>query len=404
MPSFTIARRYLWGKRGANAAPLLSRISMLSLAVGAAAMLVLFSVFNGFEQVVTKLYTAFYSDVRITPAKGKFFIPDSLQLRQIRGMKGVVAIAPVMEDNVLVHSESEQMVVRLKGVTNDYFKVNNLKPYIIAGRDSVHAGALPTAVVGVHIAARLGLSVDNDFSRIELYYPNPEVENPALNAADAYGMLELRPDGIFKVQEEFDSRYVLAPLQLVQGLFRREGAVSSLELKLAPGVRAASISRQLQNLLGPDFVVATRFEQNRTVNSVMRAEKWATYAILLFILLIASVNMVGAMSLLVLEKRRDMAILTAMGAGRKMIRKIFLFEGLLWAAVGGGIGLVAGILLCLGQQRWGWVKLNGVFIIDAYPVAMRATDIIVIALTVLGVGALAALYPALRSGRNLDLE
>ncbi|MBS1629410.1 MAG: ABC transporter permease [Bacteroidetes bacterium] len=404
MPSFTIALRYLRGKRGVNAAPLLSRISMLALAVGAASLLILFSVFNGFEQVVSKLYTAFYSDMRISPAQGKFFVPDSTKLLRIRQLNGIAALAPVIEDNVFVHSEDEQMVVTLKGVTGAYFKVNKLTPYIISGRDTVRNEALPTAIVGVHIAARLGLSVDNDFSRIDLYYPNPELRHPVLNPADAYGTLELRPDGIFKVQEEFDARYVLAPLPLVQQLFHRPGAVSSLELKLAPGANQEALRRQVQQILGPGFTVATRFEQNHTINSVMRTEKWATYVILLFILLIASVNMVGAMSLLVLEKRRDMAILTAMGAGRSLIRKIFLYEGLLWAAVGGGVGIGAGALLCLGQQRWGWVKLNGVFIIDAYPVAMQASDFVVIALTVLGVGVLAALYPALRSGRGLALE
>jgi lipoprotein-releasing system permease protein len=151
-------------------------------------------------------------------------------------------------------------------------------------------------------------------------------------------------------------------------------------------------------VLGSDYVVETRYEQNRTLNGVMRTEKWATYAILLFVLLIASVNMIGAMSLLVLEKRRDMAIMTAMGAQRGLIRAVFLIEGMLWAAVGGSVGILLGALLCLGQQRWGWVKLNGEFIIEAYPVAMHGWDFLVIGVTVLGVGALAAVYPAMRAG------
>jgi lipoprotein-releasing system permease protein len=222
-----------------------------------------------------------------------------------------------------------------------------------------------------------------------------------LNPGDAYSTLELRPDGVFKVQEEFDQRYVLAPLSSVQELFRKEGGISSLELRLAPGSDERAVQKQVHAALGNDFRVETRYEQNRTLNGVMRTEKWATYAILLFVLLIASVNMVGAMSLLVLEKRRDMAILTAMGAEQKTIRAVFLIEGILWAAVGGGLGLVLGSLLCLGQQRWGWVKLNGDFIIDAYPVSMQAGDFIVIAVTVLAVGLLAATYPALRSVKGL---
>jgi lipoprotein-releasing system permease protein len=396
MPSASIALRYLWGKRGANAAPLLSRVSMLALAVGSAAMLILFSVFNGFEQVIGNLYTAFYADMRITPAHGKFFTLTEAQLAGIRNTKGIAAIAPVIEDNAFVHTETEQMVVTVKGINRDYFTVNTLSPYITSGRDSVHMGALPTAIVGMHIASQLGLSVNNDFSRINLYYPNREVTNPVLNPADAYSMLELRPDGIFKVQEEFDERYVLAPLPLVQELFRTQG-FSSLELKLAPGAGERGVQQALQHILGKDLKVETRYEQNRTLNSVMRTEKWATYAILLFVLLIASVNMIGAMSLLVLEKRRDMAMLTTMGAQPATIRRIFLLEGLMWAAVGGSLGIISGTLLCLGQQQWGWVKLNGEFIIDAYPVAFHAWDFVVIALTVLGVGVLAAAYPAARA-------
>ncbi len=404
MLPLTIALRYLRGKSGANAAPLLARISMLALAVGSGAMLVLFSVFNGFEGVIQNLYTAFYAEMRITPAGGKFFAVSDAQLAQIATIPHVAAIAPVIEDNVLVHTEEEQIVVTVKGITPQYFRVNDLKPYIAAGRDSVHVGAIPTAIVGAHIAARLGLQPDNPFSRITLNYPNRAVQNPVLNPTDAYSTLELRPDGIFKVQEEFDTRYVLAPLPLVQELFRREGAASSLELKLTPGANAAAVQRDLRALMGPGFIVETRYEQNRTLNGVMRSEKWATYAILLFILLIASVNMIGAMSLLVLEKRRDAAILTAMGTRRGAIRRIFLLEGMLWAAVGGGAGLVAGGLLCLGQQRWGWVKLSGDFIIDAYPVAIQPWDVAIVLLTVLAVGLLAAVWPAWRAGHHAALS
>lgn len=371
---------------------------MLALAVGSGAMLVLFSVFNGFENLITDLYTAFYADMRVTPARGKFFDLSEAQMDKVRGIKGILSIAPVIEDNVFVHTEDEQMVVTVKGITPAFFKVNNLDPYINAGRQMVQSGEVPTAVIGTHIAARLGLHTDNPFSRINLYYPNREVDNPTLNPSDAYSTLELKPVGSFKVQDEFDQRYVLAPLAEVQELFRREGGISSLELKLQDNVSPAEVQRSLRATLGSQFIVETRYEQNRTLNGVMRTEKWASYAILLFVLLIASVNMVGAMSLLVLEKRRDMAILTAMGAQRGTIRAIFLIEGLLWAAVGGSLGLLGGALLCLGQQQWGWVKLDGTFIIEAYPVSLQAGDITVIAMTVLSVGMLASVYPALRAG------
>jgi lipoprotein-releasing system permease protein len=400
-----IALRYLRGRRGANAAPLLSRISMLALAVGSAAMLVLFSVFNGFESVIGDLYTAFYPEMRISAARGKFFTLPESKLQQLGHLRGVDRITPVIEDNVFVNMESEQVVVTLKGVNNDYFQVNKLKPYIIAGRDTLRNDDRPTAIAGLGIASRLGLSVNNDFNPISLYYPNADAGNGALDPMNALSSLELRPDGIFQVQEEFDQRYILAPLPLVQDLFNETGRWSALELRLKPGADPVAVQRELRKALQDAdgksaFVVQTRFEQNRSLNTVMRTEKWATYVILLFVLLIASVNMIGAMSLLVLEKRRDMAILAAMGATRSTIRNVFLIEGLLWGVVGGGIGLLFGALLCLGQQHWGWVRLAEGFIIQSYPVALKAGDFAVIAVTVIGVGIIAAVYPAMQSGKR----
>jgi lipoprotein-releasing system permease protein len=195
---------------------------------------------------------------------------------------------------------------------------------------------------------------------------------------------------------------VLAPIGLVQTLFGEEGKLSSVEIKLNAGADAKAVQRDLRKILGSEYKVETRYEQNHTLNSVMKTEKWATYAILLFVLLIASVNMIGAMSLLVLEKSKDMAILSAMGLRRGTVRSVFLLEGMLWAAVGGGIGILIGALVCLGQQRWGWVALNGDFIIKAYPVQMKGSDFVVIAATVLGVGLLAALYPALKAAPKVD--
>jgi len=400
-----IAIRYLRGRRGANAAPLLSRISMLALAVGSAAMLVLFSVFNGFEHVIGDLYTAFYPEMRISAARGKFFDLPQSKLQQLAGLPGVERITPVIEDNVFVNTENEQVVVTLKGVTNDYFRVNGLRPYIIAGRDTLRNDGRPTAIAGLGIASRLGITVNHDFVRITLYYPNADAGNAALDPMNALSSLELRPDGIFQVQEEFDQRYILAPLPLVQELFSQAGRWSALELRLRPGADPVAVQRALRKLLqGADgrssFSVQTRFEQNRSLNTVMRTEKWATYVILLFVLLIASVNMIGAMSLLVLEKRRDMAILAAMGATRNTIRNVFLIEGLLWGFVGGGLGLLFGTLLCLGQQQWGWVHLAEGFIIQAYPVALKAGDFALIAVTVVSVGLIAAVYPAMQSGKR----
>lgn len=394
-----LAARYLRGKRGGNAVPILSRISMLAIAVGSGAMIVLFSVFNGFEGIVRDLYKAFYPEIKITAARGKFFSADSVKLQQVKAIPGVQSVAPVIEDNVLISGNDEQIVVSLKGVTPVYFHVNKVQPYITEGRDSVSAGPLPTAIVGEHIANQLGLDVNNAFNDLALYYPDA-ASGSAFNIQSSFQTLRLRPDGVFRVQDEFDGKYVLAALPLAQQLFGEQGHLSSLELSLAPHANDGKVQAALKELLGDSYKVETRYEQNKTLYMVMRTEKWAVYAILLLVLLIASFNMIGALSLLVLEKQKDMAILRAMGAQPRDIRSIFITEGILWALTGGGTGLLFGWLICLGQQRFGWLKLGGSFIIDAYPVAMQLTDFLLIIATVIIVGFLAAWYPARRAVRT----
>ena len=303
---------------------------------------------------------------------------------------------------MLLNSNEEQYIATLKGIDHQYIGVNNILPYIYSGRSAVSQSPIPTAIVGLRIAAQLGLDPENVFSQLTVYYPNPQIRNAALNPTDAFQSLKLKPDGIFRVQEEFDGKFILASFPLVQELFLQPGQLSSLELSVPPDVDPAEVKQQLEQLLGDQFLVATRYEQNRTLYMVMKTEKWVVYAILVLVLLIASFNMVGALTMLVLEKQKDIAILKAMGATPRMIRGVFLMEGVLWAAIGGGFGLLLGIAICLGQQHFQWIRLQGAFLIDAYPVALRLMDVFVVIVTVALVGFLAALYPALRSTRVED--
>jgi lipoprotein-releasing system permease protein len=375
---------------------------MFAIAVGSCAMIMLFSVFNGFEDLIKDLYKAFYSEIKITAAKGKFFSLDEQEYRKLTSINGITAITSVIEDNVLLNTGEEEYIATLKGIDRNYFAVNNVKPYILEGRDSVAEGALPTAILGLHIANQLGVDVNNVFSRLSVFYPNTESGNFSLNPESAFQSLELKPDGVFRVQDEFDTKYILAPIRHVQELFLQPGKYSSLELSLAPDIDPANIQQQLQSVLGGSYKIATRFEQNKTLYMVMKTEKWAGYAILLLVLLIASFNMIGALTLLVLEKEKDIAILKAMGAPTRTIRSIFISEGILWAFIGGSAGLILGAAICLGQQHFGWIKLEGAFIIDAYPVALQWTDFILTLLTVGVVGLLAAWYPALRATKVQD--
>lgn len=395
-----LAFRYLRGKGTANAVPVLSRISMVAIAVSSCAMIILFSVFNGFNNLVDDLYKAFYPEIKITAAKGKFFAPDE-KIKQALQSDAIDISTLVLEDNVLVNTEEgETIPVTLKGVGENYFKVNDVKPYVTKGVDSVIEVPVPTAILGQHIAATLGIDVDNVFARMMVYYPNGAADAGSLDPANAFQSMIVKPDGSFFVQEEFDTKYILAPLASVQELMQQQGHASSVEIKLKSGFSSVKLKGQLQQKLGADYVVATRYEQNKAVYMVMQSEKWAGYAILLFVLLIASFNMVSALSLLVLEKQKDMGILRTMGLLPSALSRVILLEGVLWALLGGGIGLGSGLLLCWAQVQFKLIKIPGAFIIDAYPVAVVWTDILVVLVTVSAVGFLAALYPARRAARQ----
>lgn len=397
-----LAFRYLRGKRSANAVPILSRISMVAIAVSSAAMVIVFSVFNGLESVVKDTYKAFYPDIKISVVRGKFFSADSAKLNAIKQINGVKNITAVIEDNALANdnNNTQQKVITLKGIDQNYFSVNDVKNYIMHGDDSVSA-ILHTVIAGEHIIKELGIDVNFTDSKIEMYYLNPSVTNPEADPESAYQVLRLHPAGVFKVQDEFDSKYVLAPLPLAQQLFHAEGKYSSIEISADPG-SVGKIKQQLQQIFGNEFRVETRYEQNRTMYMVMGAEKWAVYAILVLVLFIASFNMVGALSMLVIEKQKDIAILKAMGADPAAVKKIFLLEGVLWSLTGGITGIIIGTLVCLTQMKFGIIKLQGSFLVPAYPVQIQFPDLALIIVTIITVGLLAAWYPSIRATKTID--
>lgn len=402
-----IGWRYLRGKGTANIVPILSRISMAAIAICSGAMLIVFSVFNGFDGLVKDLYTAFYPELKITPATGKFFQLNDTQLNQIKKTEGVQYFTQVLEDRVLLTSEVQERPAILKGVSKNYYKVNNLEKYIVEegiGRndvdDTLGVGEKYNQItIGRQLMNEMGVDVQSVFSNIKAFYPNASMKNATLNPESAFQSVELLPIKAFEVQEEFDSQYILADIEVANYLMQANGGYTSIELKLNEGYDAKKVAKQIQELLGNNYSVATRYQQNKTLYVIMASEKWTSYAILVLVLLIASFNMVGALSLLILEKQKDMSILTAMGARSSTIKSIFITEGFLWAFIGGGIGLALGLLLCFGQQQFGWLKLQGSFIIEAYPITILWSDILIIICTIVTVGLLAAFLPAQRAGK-----
>ena len=407
---WTISARYFRGKGTANAVPLLSRISMAAIAVCSAAMIVVFSVFNGFDSFVKDNYKAFCPDIKISIVRGKFFPASGISLEGIKKIDGVQYLSPVIEDNALAGDgddinggSKQQKVVVVKGVQNNYFKVNKLADYIIEGVDTVSEGKSNTAILGVGVADALRSGVENAFNYVMLYYANPEISNPESDPLNALQSLKLHPAGIFNVEEDFDDKYIIAPLGQVQTLFHAEGKYSSIEIK-ADSTKIQLIKKSLQQMLGDTYKVEDIADQNKNLYAMMGGEKWIIYMILLFVLLIASFNMVGALSMLVVGKQKDIAILRAMGATPALIRKVFLLEGVLWSSMGGLIGITLGCVVCLLQQHYQLVKLRGNFLMNAFPVKLVPSDSILVFFTIVAIGFLAAWYPAMKAGKSSNLN
>jgi lipoprotein-releasing system permease protein len=393
-----LAIRYLRGKRTANIVPILSRISMVAICVSSAAMIIIFSVSNGIVSLVKNNYKAFYPDIRISAARGKFFHIDSAKVAALRGIHGVTALSISIEDNAFAINQDQQKVITVKGIDAQFTSVNDIGTYLVAGEAHVSADT-PSAILGARIINELGSST-NALSNIVVNYPDPTITDPSADPLSALRSLSLHPAGVFKIDDNFDNKYMLAPLALVQGLFHQQGNCSAIELKTtSPDVKA-----DIQQLFGSNYKVETRYEQNSTLYSVMGFEKWAIYAILLLVLLIASFNMVGALAMLVMEKQKDIGILKAMGAGSAAIRSVFLAEGVLWSLLGGVTGIVIGIGVCLLQQRFHFVRMGDSFTVDAYPVEIQGRDILLDFFTIITVGILAAWYPAMRANKTIDLS
>ncbi|MCL6523758.1 MAG: FtsX-like permease family protein [Thermoflavifilum sp.] len=400
------AQRYFWGRKSTQAIHIISWVSVLAIAVGTSALIVVLSVFNGFEDLVKSLYSSFYPAIRVEPARGPKFIVQAAQLQHIRNLPSVKAVSQTIETKASISYNNRQMVAIVKGVDTAWVRVTGLKDKIVRGEYALGSAEIPGAVIGIGIESALGVDLQNPIYPLMVYVPNPQVQT-FLNPEQALRVGSLIPQGVFAIQEEFDDRYVITRIDEVrQLLLWPPGAVSALEIAVYPGAQLSDIQRRVSQILGSDVVVKTRYQQNETLYQVMQTEKWVVYALLSFILVIAAFNMIGALSMLVIDKQHDIAILRAMGATNGLIQRIFLAEGLWIAFTGTLLGVCIALVLCLGQQRYGWIKLGGhSFVIDAYPVSLKAEDFLLVIITVVIIAALASYLPAHRAGRQeLDLK
>jgi len=371
----------------------ISSVSVAGVMVGTMALIIILSVFNGLETLVRSIFNTFDPDLKITAAEGKTFVPDPARLSLLSDVDGVACYSLCLEENVLLKYDDRQYVAAIKGVDDNYSLVTGIDSSMWDGSFTLTGeNGRPYAVPGVGIANFLGLNI-NFVSPLFIYVPKVS-GGTDLNAEDAFIRKFIFASGIYQVEQEYDSRYVFIPLGFARELLENENGVSSLELKFENGADESSVQKNVTRIFGNGFVVQNKFEQQELFYKVMRSERLAIFFILTFILIIASFNIIGSLTMLIIEKERDIEILKSLGADNNLIRKIFIFEGWLISIIGALAGLILGFVICWIQQKYGLVRLHSdSLIMDAYPVVMKVKDFIIVPVTVLLIGFWAAWYP-----------
>ncbi len=369
--SLYIARRYLFAKKSQNAINIISGISMLGVAVGTLALVVVLSVFNGFDEVVKSLFNSFDPDIQITLVEGKTFTPDD-RFDALNHLPGVAVYSEILEENALLKYGERQHIATIKGVDESFIQVTGIDSMIYDGTMKLQDKNRPYAVVGQGVAYSLQVGL-NFINPLFVYMPKRVGQINIANPDDAFRRKHIFPSGIFSIEQDYDSKYVIVPIGFMRELLEYKDEVTSVELKLDESIDPEHTQDQIIEILGPEFNVKNRAEQNELFYKVMKSEKWAIFLILTFILIIASFNIIGSLSMLIIDKKNDIKSLRNMGANKKLISRIFLIEGWLISITGSFIGMLLGVGISWVQDRFELLKLSGsgTFIIDAYPVDLQ---------------------------------
>ena len=400
--SLRIARRYLFSRKSTNAINLISYISMAGMGLGAMVLIIILSVFNGFERIVLGLYEDFYADIEVRPATGKVFSPSDTLLSELARHPDVEIWSRTLQENAHLSYDGRDVIATLKGVDARYADVTDVDEHIVDGVFDLFHDGPDRIVLGLGVHYQLGTSVERAVDPVQVSTPKKGVQ-AAWTPMQTLDRQPMVVDGVFAVQQQFDERYGLVSIEAMQRqLDLGSDVVSALEVRLRPGADLHDTARDLQASLGPGVRIITRFEQDAELYRVMRTERWAIFAILSFILAIISFNIVASLSMLAIEKTRDISILKAQGMTEGGIRRIFLLEGVLGSLLGAVIGLALGILICWIQMRFGIIRLDptATFIIREYPVHLRWTDVLLVLGVIVVLSVSAAIIPAMRAGRQ----
>ena len=403
---FYIARRYLFSKKSTHAINVISAISVVGVAVATTALVVTLSVFNGFHDLVASLFTSFDPQLKVAPAVGKTVPADDPALARIKRLDGVEVATETLEDQALVVYGDRQAVVMIKGVEDNFDSLTHIREILVGdGEFELHAAGMSYGTPGIRLAETLGTGYRYD-GPLKVYAPKREGQLNMANPADGFVEDELYSPGVlFSVQQaKYDKNYIITSIGFARSLFGQQGMVSALELRLRPGSDFDAVKAGIKSIAGSRFTVKDRFEQQDDTFKIMKIEKLIAYLFLTFILTVACFNIIGSLSMLIIDKRDDVVTLRNLGASDSQIVRVFLFEGRMISAAGAVLGIALGLLLCWLQQAFGLVRLgstSGSFIIDAYPVSVHPEDVALIFVTVLAVGFAAVWYPVRYFARRL---
>lgn len=402
LPLF-IARRYLFAKKSHNVINTISAISAIGMAIGTAALIIILSVYNGFDDLVKSTLSNVEPDILVTPAKGKVFIPEGEAFERLESNPEIKDYYYILEENVFVDYDDHQGVARAKGVDEDYEKDSPLSAHMTNGEFVLHNGQVPRMVAGAGLAYKMGMN-PAFLSSAVIYFPARDRNFSLANPAASIESISLRLSGIFSVNQQIDEELMILPIDQMRQLLGYEDEVSGIEIRLAEGTSPKALRRTIKAIqkdLGPDFKVLDRFRQNTSLYKMMRYEKAAIFLILIFIIIIIAFNIFGSLTMLIIEKEDDIETFRSLGATGKMLRRTFTLEGWLISLLGLVAGLAIGILFALLQQKFGFIKMPGNFLVSAYPVILQWNDIL---FTILGVALIGYLIALLPVRKNIPID
>lgn len=388
-----IAKRYLFSKKTTNIINIISILSLIGVAFGTTAFIVVLSVFNGIEKLVKSLFNSFDPDLRIELVEGKYFSTDSLIFNELKNHTDVAYVSYIIEESCMLEYDNRQLIAVVKAVDENFENVNNVKSTIYSGEYKQYKYNQPATVVGAGIAIKLGISSNIDLP-LKIWLP-AQKQGLTLDPKSSFtnGFVDIV--GLFSVQQDYDNKYIIVPLQFVQENLKYGKIASAIEIKLTQNSNINKSQKQIAKILGKGFVIKNRFEQKQLAYKIMRTEKWAIIAILSFILIVSSFNIIGSLVMLIIEKNNDIETFQALGADIETIRKIFLYNGWMISLVGAIIGLFLGLTIALGQQYFGWLKFpsEGAFVQNVYPVEVHLIDVFFVFAVVVAIGYTVAKFP-----------